>query len=282
LQIINHKLVEVGYTELTYSNLILSPFYIAAHYTGVTSVNGSLTHLTTLKLSYHVIIDRNGTITQCVPFNKRARHAGVSNWKGLSGLNDHSIGICLANRGYVSRFSNGSYGWVDTHNTPIGSFLTEEQVVKAEHFNGAETNLYWEKYTTEQLNAFREICQILIQTYTGIRDLVGHDEIAMGRKPDPGPAFPFTDFYPLFTNRGNDKGNKFKVQTTDGKLNVRRGMSGNFKLLRQLVNGNKVHIRSEGYMYEENIPKPNGWVSISLEGIMDHIGYVNKSFLIAV
>lgn len=279
LQITNHKLVNATYSDLDRNDGNLTTKYISAHYTAGISVSGSITHLKKVKFGYHVIIDRNGTITQCVPFNKRARHAGVSNWKGLSGLNDHSIGICLANRGYVTRFSNGSYGWVDTHNTPIGSFLTEEQVLKAEHFNGAETNLYWEKYPIAQLNAFRDVCQVLVQTYAGIKDLIGHDEIALGRKPDPGPAFPFTDFYPLFTNRGNDNGNKFTVQTTNGKLNVRRGMSGNFKLIRQLNNGDKVHIRSEGYKYVGNNAVLNDWVSISLEGTMDHIGFVNRNFL---
>ncbi len=280
LQIINHKLVNVPYNALPHSSSSLTPNYIAAHYTAGTSVNGSISHLRSVGLSYHVIIDRDGSMTQCAPFNKRAGHAGVSNWKGLSGLNNHSIGICMANRGYVTRFANGSYGLVDTHNTPIGNFLTEDQVVRAEHFNGAETNLYWEKYSTAQLNAFSEVCEVLIQTYTGIKDLIGHDEIAMGRKSDPGPAFPFADFYPIFANRNNDLGPLKTVQSSDGFLTVRRGMSGNFKSLGQLQNGTKVHIRSEGYKYVTNNAVLNNWVSISRQGTMEHIGFVNRNFLI--
>ncbi len=281
LQIINHKLLGVTYSDLDKNDGSLTPKYIAAHYTAGISVSGSISHLRDIvKLGYHIIIDRDGAITQCIPFNKIARHAGVSNWKGISDLNKHSIGICLANRGYVTRFANGSYGWVNTHNTPIGNFLTEDQIVREEHFNGAETNLYWEKFSIAQMNAFREVCQVLIQTYMGIKDLIGHDEIAMGRKSDPGPAFPFTNIYPLFPDRVNDTGQTFRVQSPDGKLDVRRGMSGNFKLIRQLNNGDKVHIRSEGYKYVGNKAVLNGWVSISLEGTMDHIGFVNKLYLI--
>lgn len=280
LQITNHKLVNVPYNALPHSNSSLTPRYIVAHYTAGTSVSGSISHLRSVGLSYHIIIDRDGSIIQCAPFNMSARHAGVSNWKGLSGLNNFAIGICLANRGYVTRFANGSYGWVDSHNNPIGSFLDEDQVVRAEHFNGAETNLYWEKFTPAQINSFKEVCQVLLQTYSGIKDLIGHDEIAMGRKPDPGPAFPSSDFYPLFANRASDTGPTYTVQSPDGTLNVRRGMSGNFKMIRKLYNGDKVHIRSEGYKFVGNDPVLNNWVSISMEGTIDHIGFVHKAYLI--
>jgi N-acetylmuramoyl-L-alanine amidase len=280
LQITNHKLVNVPYNALPHSSSSLTPKYIVAHYTAGTSVTGSISHLRSVGLSYHVIIDRDGIMTQCAPFNKRAGHAGVSNWKGLSDINKHAIGICMANRGYLQKFDNGSYGIVNSHNDPIGGFLTEDQVYKGNHFNGGISNEYWEKYTTAQLNAFREVCQVLMQTYTGIKDLTGHDEIAMGRKSDPGPAFPFTDLYPIFPNRNTDLGPVKTVQSPDGKLNVRRGMAGNFKLVRQLNNGDKVHVRSEGYKYVESDPVLNNWVSISLEGTMDHIGFVNRNFLI--
>ncbi|HLO55502.1 MAG TPA: N-acetylmuramoyl-L-alanine amidase [Saprospiraceae bacterium] len=279
LQIINHKLVNVPYNELPHSNSSLTPKYIAAHYTAGTSINGSISHLRSVGLSYHVIIDRDGSIIQCAPFNKRAGHAGVSNWKGLSDINKHAIGISMANRGYLQKFENGSYGIVNSHNDPIGGFLTEDQVYKGNHFNGGINNEYWEKYTNAQLIAFRDVCQALVQNYSTIKDLVGHDEIAMGRKPDPGPAFPFTDFYPIFPDRNTDLGPVKAVQSSDGSLNVRRGMSGNFKLVRQLNNGDKVHVRSEGYKYLNNNAVLNDWVSISLDGTTDHIGFVNRNFL---
>jgi len=48
-----------------------------------------------LKVSAHVLIDREGVVTQFVPFHQRAWHAGVSVFDGRSACNDYSIGIEL-------------------------------------------------------------------------------------------------------------------------------------------------------------------------------------------
>ena len=48
-----------------------------------------------LKVSAHVLVDREGVITQFVPFHQRAWHAGVSEFEGRSACNDYSIGIEL-------------------------------------------------------------------------------------------------------------------------------------------------------------------------------------------
>ena len=48
-----------------------------------------------LQVSSHIVIQRDGLITQYVPFNKRAWHAGTSEYKGREKCNDFSIGIEL-------------------------------------------------------------------------------------------------------------------------------------------------------------------------------------------
>lgn len=48
-----------------------------------------------LKVSAHVLIQRSGKITQYVPFNRRAWHAGQSCFEGRPKCNDYSIGIEL-------------------------------------------------------------------------------------------------------------------------------------------------------------------------------------------
>ena len=48
-----------------------------------------------LKVSSHILIRRNGEIVQFVPFNKRAWHAGPSQFGGRVRCNDFSIGIEL-------------------------------------------------------------------------------------------------------------------------------------------------------------------------------------------
>ena len=48
-----------------------------------------------LKVSSHLLIRRDGTITQYVPFSARAWHAGQSVFEGREACNDFSIGIEL-------------------------------------------------------------------------------------------------------------------------------------------------------------------------------------------
>ena len=48
-----------------------------------------------LQVSSHLLIERNGSIIQFVPFNKKAWHAGISKFQGRENCNEFSIGIEL-------------------------------------------------------------------------------------------------------------------------------------------------------------------------------------------
>lgn len=48
-----------------------------------------------VRVSAHVVIERDGRITQFVPFERRAWHAGVSVFEGRPRCNDFSVGIEL-------------------------------------------------------------------------------------------------------------------------------------------------------------------------------------------
>ena len=48
-----------------------------------------------LRVSSHLLIDRQGKVTQYVPFDMRAWHAGESSFDGRNNCNDYSIGIEL-------------------------------------------------------------------------------------------------------------------------------------------------------------------------------------------
>lgn len=47
------------------------------------------------RVSAHVLVRRDGSIVQFVPFHRRAWHAGVSSYDGRENCNDFSIGIEL-------------------------------------------------------------------------------------------------------------------------------------------------------------------------------------------
>ncbi|SHG62921.1 AmpD protein [Hydrocarboniphaga daqingensis] len=51
--------------------------------------------IATLTVSAHCCIRRDGSVTQYVPFDRRAWHAGASQWRGRNRANDFSVGIEL-------------------------------------------------------------------------------------------------------------------------------------------------------------------------------------------
>lgn len=50
------------------------------------------------KVSYHVLVGRDGTAYQFVPYDRRAWHSGKSSWNGKKDVNSISIGLSFSNR----------------------------------------------------------------------------------------------------------------------------------------------------------------------------------------
>lgn len=71
--------------------------YIEAFFLNELSVSehAYFSEIADLKVSAHVLIDRNGSLTQFVSFNDRAWHAGASVYGDKTRCNDFSIGIEL-------------------------------------------------------------------------------------------------------------------------------------------------------------------------------------------
>lgn len=49
------------------------------------------------KVSYHYLVHRDGAITQLVPADMRAWHAGASSYQGRKNVNDISLGVAFGN-----------------------------------------------------------------------------------------------------------------------------------------------------------------------------------------
>ncbi len=101
-----------------------------------------------LRVSSHVLIRRNGSLTQFVSFANRAWHAGESVYCGRRRCNDFAVGIELE-------------GTDDT------------------------------AYDVAQYESLVALVGALRRAYPSLHDaeIVGHSDIAPGRKTDPGPAF---------------------------------------------------------------------------------------------
>lgn len=218
-------------------------------------------------VSAHVVIDRDGTIIQCVSFEDRAWHAGKSSWrdrhgKHLSGLNNHSFGIELANWGPLVKTVSG---WKSHSGVPIAD------PVLAEHKNGnpsgAGGDIGWEPYPEAQVNAAAALVRALANTY-GVDEIVGHDDIAPTRKWDPGPAFDMAAFrIAVFGGtRGSDTDNVLTVSVDEG-LNLRNGPGQHFASQTLLPAGTRLRPeqRQGRWLYvtvlkENGSPLSSGWV----------------------
>ena len=130
---------------------------IVFHYTGMQSKVASLKRLCSSisKVSCHYLIDEKGNISEIVPEEFSAWHAGKSSWKNFKFLNKFSIGIELVNPGH---------------------------------------NFGYRKFTRKQICALIKISKKLIAKYNIINsNIVGHSDIAPLRKKDPGEKFPWKE-----------------------------------------------------------------------------------------
>jgi N-acetylmuramoyl-L-alanine amidase len=126
---------------------------LVLHYTGMESAEAAIDLLCapTSKVSSHYVVDEKGNILRLVAENKRAWHAGVSSWAGISDVNGRSIGIEIANGG---------------------------------HDGGCPP------YPDVQMRAVEALClEIMARHPIMPRSVVAHSDIAPGRKADPGEWF---------------------------------------------------------------------------------------------
>jgi N-acetylmuramoyl-L-alanine amidase len=192
----------------------LRPRFLVMHYTAGRSCDSSVQSLCTQKpqgnASAHVVLGRDGRIVQLAPFNVVTWHAGVSQWNGLAGLNQHSIGIEIDNAGLMSKVGDRFVAW-------FGQPYPDDEVLLAEHKHGGGVRA-WHTYTAVQIERALELAELLVAHYR-LEDVLGHDDIARGRKVDPGPAFPLAALRSRALGRGDDAPPRYVV--TADELNIR-------------------------------------------------------------
>ena len=176
-----------------------NPDTLVIHFTAGASLESSAKTLSdpASKASAHLVIGRDGKIVQLVPFNTVAWHAGVSSFQGRTGFNQYSIGIEIDNAGRLNQTASGDFL------TWFGKPIPKSDAVQAMHRNESKAT-WWHAYTETQIERVFEVCALLVQRY-GIKFIVGHEEIAPGRKTDPGPAFPLDRLRDRLLGTGRDE-----------------------------------------------------------------------------
>ena len=107
------------------------------------------------QVSSHYLIRKNGNIVQLVKDSMKAWHAGKSEWLGVPDCNNFSLGIELVN------LNDGK-----------------------------------DEYPDIQIKTLATLCAMLMKFYPRItyERILGHDQIAPGRKSDPNINFPWVKF----------------------------------------------------------------------------------------
>lgn len=142
-----------------FSKRLLPISMLVFHYTELENDEDALRVLTNPvsgnPVSAHYLIGREGTIYRLVDESKRAWHAGVSYWRGISDVNSASIGIEISSKG---RDSSG----------------------KSIPYNDAI------------IQSLQILAKDIIERYgISARNIVGHSDVAPTRKIDPGESFPW-------------------------------------------------------------------------------------------
>ncbi len=127
---------------------------VVIHYTAMDSAAEAIERLCDpeFEVSAHYLIDSDGTITQLVSEELRAWHAGAGAWGDVTDVNSHSIGIEL------------------DYCPPFEGIL---------------------QFDPRQMQALQDLLTDILQRHPEItpESIIGHSDMAPGRKVDPGPRF---------------------------------------------------------------------------------------------
>ncbi|MDQ4419902.1 N-acetylmuramoyl-L-alanine amidase [Sphingobium sp. DEHP117] len=128
---------------------------LVLHYTGMPDAQSAIDWLANpeSKVSAHYVVTEDGEVIRMVAEDKRAWHAGRSWWRGISDVNSASIGIEIVNPGH-------EWGYRD--------------------------------FPEAQIEALIPLMHDIVTRHGITRgNIVGHSDVAPGRKQDPGELFPW-------------------------------------------------------------------------------------------
>ena len=214
--------------------------FLVFHYTAA-NFSSSISALTGPAVSAHYLIPDTGDdsyrqagfrdleIFKLADEQQRTWHAGVSQWAGRSNLNDTSIGIEIVN---VATDDGGRFTFP--------------------------------RYETNQIAAIEQLAKDILKRYPDIgpRNVVGHSDISIGRKSDPGAAFPWHALYLKGIGAWFDDAcrDRYLAQYRQSGLPDRATLLKRFKDygydtsgaateagFKQLVRGFQLHFRAEKY-----------------------------------
>lgn len=128
---------------------------LVLHYTGMPDAASAIDWMTdpVSKVSAHYCVTEDGQVIQMVDESKRAWHAGLAYWRGITDVNSASVGIEIVNPGH-------EWGY--------------------------------RPFPEEQISALIPLVGDIVKRHGITRgNIVGHSDVAPARKQDPGELFPW-------------------------------------------------------------------------------------------
>ncbi len=252
MNIKNHRLVDVNYKPAKAIGGKITPTIIVVHDTASRLTKfAAMNYLrnNSRKVSVHFTVERDGTITQSVPTNRRANHAGRSSYNGRRSCNNFSIGIEIVSPGIMTKGTPGhSRTWygeefdIDEHGI--------QRVSTKNHGAG-----YWMPYTPEQIESVEKICEACVTKYN-IIDIVAHWFVSPGRKVDTNPLFPLAKIKTRVMGREEDtldtatedtsSDTMVTINAPGDRLSMREWPSFNPNVITSIPHGTEVPLLSTG------------------------------------
>lgn len=192
MRVKNHKVEGVPYNAAKAIGAVIVPEIVVLHDTAGRLDKGSSARYlrdNSAGVSVHFVVERDGSIEQQVPLNRRAGHAGKSSFQGRADCNAFSIGVEIVNPGRMTPLRAdgavvGGQAWFGQKFLVADGFDVSVQETP-QHGSGA-----WLCYAPEQIAALEELLPALFAGIPTLRDITTHWYISPGRKVDVNPLFP--------------------------------------------------------------------------------------------
>lgn len=265
MRVKNHKIENVPYRAARHIGGVIVPEIVVLHDTaGRLEKGNSAAYLrdNPAGVSVHFVVERDGSIEQQVPLNRRAGHAGKSTFQGRSDCNAFSIGIEVVNPGRMRRVSEHEALTWWGEEFPIGAGAAQEvedgfftvDMATPEHGSGV-----WMDYSPEQLVAIESLLGALFAGIGTLRDITTHWYISPGRKVDTNPLFPLEQLRARILGRDDpaDEGAEalsepvptatmLRIRAPGDSLSMRRWPSFNPNVIGAVPHGTLVPVLRSG------------------------------------